>query len=153
MYIKILIGFNLLINKLKFCTVLITNRAYRCDFTVMAIMYFGVLSIVMSFFFFLSFFFIFNYFYYICGSIPYKDRDVKKMLETQMKGKVKFPSRTHDRLDANFISLINSMLVVDVTKRYNIDKVLKHPWLAYIAIHPPPPLPRQILICDLVQIK
>ena len=61
------------------------------------------------------------------------------MLETQMKGKVKFPSRTHDRLNANFISLINSMLEVDVTKRYNIDKVLKHPWLADVAKPPPPP--------------
>ena len=68
----------------------------------------------------------------VCGSMPYDDRDVKKMLETQLKGKVKFPSRILDRLDPNCINLINSMLEVDVTKRYNIDKVLKHAWLADI---------------------
>ena len=62
--------------------------------------------------------------------MPYDDRDVKKMLETQLKGKVKFPSRVLDRLDPLVISLINNMLEVDITKRYNIDKVLKHPWLA-----------------------
>jgi serine/threonine protein kinase len=62
--------------------------------------------------------------------MPYDDRDVKKMLETQLKSKVKFPSRVTDRLDSSVKDLIHSMLEVDVTKRYNIDKVLKHPWLA-----------------------
>jgi testis-specific serine kinase len=65
----------------------------------------------------------------LCSSMPYDDRDVKKMLKTQLESKVKFPSRTNDKLDPMARDLIHHMLEVDVTKRYNIDKVLKHKWL------------------------
>lgn len=65
----------------------------------------------------------------LCGSMPYDDRDVRKMLKTQLETKVKFPSRTNEKLDPFAKDLIYHMLEVDVTKRYNIDKVLKHKWL------------------------
>ncbi len=61
--------------------------------------------------------------------MPYDDRDIQKMLRTQLEYKVKFPGKVVDKLDAQVRDLIHHMLEVDVTKRYNIDKVIKHKWL------------------------
>lgn len=60
--------------------------------------------------------------------MPYDDRDVKKMLKCQME-KLKYPPKSQERIDPLVKDLISHMLEVDVTKRYNIDKVLKHRWL------------------------
>lgn len=58
--------------------------------------------------------------------MPYDDRDVKKMLKAQLSGKVKFPEKLTDELVRE---LIHHMLEHDVTKRYYIEKVIKHKWL------------------------
>lgn len=61
--------------------------------------------------------------------MPYDDSDIKKMIKAQHEGKNKFPPKIYDRLDPLVRDLIYIMLEADVTKRANIDKVLKHPWL------------------------
>ncbi len=61
--------------------------------------------------------------------MPYDDRDVKKMLKNQLENKVKFSSKVADKVDGVVRDLIYHMLEVDVTKRFNIDKVIKHKWL------------------------
>ena len=61
--------------------------------------------------------------------MPYDDSDIKKMIKSQQEGKNKFPSKIYDRLDPLVRDLIYIMLEPDVTKRANIDKVIKHPWL------------------------
>lgn len=65
----------------------------------------------------------------VCGKMPYDDSDIKKMIKSQYDSKNKFPQKIYDRLDPLVKDLINTMLEPDVTKRANIDKVLKHPWL------------------------
>ncbi|KAI3381026.1 hypothetical protein SNEBB_001131 [Seison nebaliae] len=69
----------------------------------------------------------------VCGSMPYDDGDVKKMLRTQLEGKVRFPSRVYEKLDPNVRNLIHKMLEVDVTRRATIEQVLRHAWLKDLA--------------------
>ena len=65
----------------------------------------------------------------MCGSIPFDDSDIKKMIKIQMEGRVKFPHKMVDKIDVLARDLVYKMLEPDVTKRANIDKVLKHDWL------------------------
>ena len=62
--------------------------------------------------------------------MPFNDVDLKKMIKAQLERKIKYPSKAVDKLDAQLIHLINLMLEPDVTRRANIEKVIKHPWLA-----------------------
>ena len=62
--------------------------------------------------------------------MPFNDVDLKKMIKAQLERKIKYPSKAVDKLDAHLIHLINLMLEPDVTRRANIEKVIKHPWLA-----------------------
>jgi hypothetical protein len=57
--------------------------------------------------------------------MPFDDSDIKKMIKVQMNKKLKYPVK----LDALVQDLISIMLEPDVTRRANIDKILKHPWL------------------------
>ena len=57
--------------------------------------------------------------------MPFDDSDIKKMIKIQLENKLKFPIR----LDPLVKDLINQMLEPDVTRRANIDKVLRHLWL------------------------
>lgn len=61
--------------------------------------------------------------------MPYDDSDIEKMIKLQIDGKKKFPLKCADRFEPLVRDLIFIMLEPDVTKRANIDKVLKHPWL------------------------
>ena len=68
----------------------------------------------------------------MCGKMPYDDTDIKKMIKSQYDKKGKFPSKIEEKLeDPSVIQLINIMLEPDITKRANIDRVLKHPWLNF----------------------
>ena len=69
--------------------------------------------------------------------MPFDDKDVKKMLKVQLEGRIKFPSKIQERLDPLLKDLICHMLEVDVTKRFNIDKVLKHMWLQDVPLNVP----------------
>ncbi|XP_074644417.1 testis-specific serine/threonine-protein kinase 1-like [Tubulanus polymorphus] len=65
----------------------------------------------------------------VCGSMPYDDSNVKKMLKTQLEGKVGFPSRVIDKLSREVKHLIHHMLEVDITRRATLDQVLKSDWI------------------------
>ncbi|RNA03037.1 testis-specific serine threonine- kinase 1 [Brachionus plicatilis] len=61
----------------------------------------------------------------VCGCMPFDDTDIKKMIKVQLESRIKFSSKT----DPIVKDLINQMLEPDVTRRTNIDKVLRHLWL------------------------
>ena len=61
--------------------------------------------------------------------MPFDDSDIKKMIKVQLEGKIKYPSKVIDKIDPMAKDLISQMLEPDITKRANIEKVLKHPWL------------------------
>ena len=64
----------------------------------------------------------------ICGSMPYDDSDVEKMIRTQLECSIKFPLKS-SQIDPLVKDLIRQMLEPDAMHRANIDKVLKHSWL------------------------
>jgi hypothetical protein len=51
------------------------------------------------------------------------------MIKVQLEGRIKYPSKLACNVDPQARDLISKMLEPDVTKRANIDKVIKHPWL------------------------
>jgi hypothetical protein len=51
------------------------------------------------------------------------------MIKVQLEGRIKYPSKLSGTLEQQARDLISKMLEPDVTKRANIDKVLKHQWL------------------------
>lgn len=56
------------------------------------------------------------------------------MIKVQLEGTIKYPSKLSATIDSQAKDLISKMLEPDVTKRANIDKVLKHPWLQTLEI-------------------
>jgi hypothetical protein len=60
--------------------------------------------------------------------MPFDDSDIRKMIKAQSDCKHK-QSKTYKELDFSVQKLLEIMLEPDVTKRANIEKVLKHPWL------------------------
>jgi serine kinase len=65
----------------------------------------------------------------VCGYMPFDDSDIKKMIRDQIEGKLKYPSRFDHNKMSDVKELLNKMLEPDITRRYNIDKVLDHKWL------------------------
>ncbi|KAK6483539.1 testis-specific serine/threonine-protein kinase 2-like [Huso huso] len=63
----------------------------------------------------------------LCGSMPYDDSNVKKMLRVQKEHRVDFPRGKHVPADCK--DLLYRMLQPDVSKRIEIDDILDHPWL------------------------
>ncbi|XP_041084776.1 testis-specific serine/threonine-protein kinase 1-like [Polyodon spathula] len=63
----------------------------------------------------------------LCGSMPYDDSNVKKMLRIQKEHRVNFPKGKHVPADCK--DLLYRMLQPDVSKRIGIDEILDHPWL------------------------
>lgn len=61
----------------------------------------------------------------VCGSMPFDDSDIKKMVKIQLEGRLKYPPR----FDPLLRDLLEQMLEPDVTRRTNITKVVQHPWL------------------------
>ncbi|XP_064632541.1 testis-specific serine/threonine-protein kinase 1-like [Lineus longissimus] len=64
----------------------------------------------------------------VCGSMPYDDTNVKKMLKTQLEHKVGFPSRVIDKLSMEVKLLLHHILEVDITRRATLDQVLRDTW-------------------------
>ncbi|XP_066465983.1 testis-specific serine/threonine-protein kinase 1-like [Tiliqua scincoides] len=63
----------------------------------------------------------------VCGSMPYDDSNIKKMLRMQKEHRVHFPrSRV---LTVECKDLIYRMLQPDVTRRVCIDEILMHEWV------------------------
>lgn len=71
----------------------------------------------------------------VCGKMPYDDSDIRKMIKAQFECKHK-QSKTYKELDTLVQKLLEIMLEPDVTKRANIEKVLKHPYLAKDRLNP-----------------
>ncbi|KAL7798046.1 kinase-like domain-containing protein [Trichoderma ceciliae] len=70
----------------------------------------------------------------LCGFPPFSDelfsRDFPFTLSQQIKsGRFDYPSPYWDSVGDPALDLIDSMLIVDPERRYNIDQCLKHPWL------------------------
>ncbi|KAG5198982.1 testis-specific serine/threonine-protein kinase 1 [Ovis aries] len=63
----------------------------------------------------------------VCGSMPYDDSNIKKMLRVQKEHRVNFPRSKH--LTGECKDLIYRMLQPDVTRRLHIDEVLSHCWV------------------------
>jgi len=65
----------------------------------------------------------------VCGSMPFDDSDVRKMLKTQLKNDVHFPSRVRESINDDCKKLIKQLLEVDVSKRLSIDQARNSSWL------------------------
>ncbi|XP_067834222.1 testis-specific serine/threonine-protein kinase 1-like [Heptranchias perlo] len=74
----------------------------------------------------------------VCGSMPYDDSNIKRMLRIQKEHRVDFPRSKVVPADCK--ELIYRMLHPDTTKRLTIDEVLEHPWLFSAKMKEPPAL-------------
>lgn len=63
----------------------------------------------------------------VCGSMPYDDSNIKRMLRTQKEHRVDFPHSKH--LTGECKDLICRMLQPDVNRRLHIDEILSHCWV------------------------
>ncbi|XP_005374886.1 PREDICTED: testis-specific serine/threonine-protein kinase 1-like [Chinchilla lanigera] len=63
----------------------------------------------------------------VCGSMPYDDSNIKKMLRLQKEHRVNFPRSKH--LTSDCKDLIYHMLHPDVHRRLRIDDILGHTWV------------------------
>lgn len=59
------------------------------------------------------------------GVVPFQSDDIQKLYNKIIIGKFSFPKFDYSSIE--LIDLIKKMLVVDVEKRYCVDKVLRHP--------------------------
>ncbi|XP_014664739.1 PREDICTED: testis-specific serine/threonine-protein kinase 1-like [Priapulus caudatus] len=73
----------------------------------------------------------------VCGSMPYDDSNIRKMLETQLSNKLTIPSKMMSKLDAQCIASLRRMLEVDVTKRAPVNQILGFEWLKETTANPP----------------
>ncbi|XP_066210219.1 testis-specific serine/threonine-protein kinase 1-like [Saccopteryx leptura] len=63
----------------------------------------------------------------VCGSMPYDDSNIKKMLRTQKEHRISFPRSRH--LTDECKDLICRMLQPDINRRLRIDEILSHCWV------------------------
>ncbi|XP_034498468.1 LOW QUALITY PROTEIN: testis-specific serine/threonine-protein kinase 1 [Ailuropoda melanoleuca] len=63
----------------------------------------------------------------VCGSMPYDDTNIKKMLRLQKEHRVNFPRSK--RLTGECKDLIYRILQPDINRRLHIDEILSHSWL------------------------
>ncbi|XP_042297887.1 testis-specific serine/threonine-protein kinase 2 [Sceloporus undulatus] len=73
----------------------------------------------------------------VCGSMPYDDSNIRKMLRLQKEHRVHFPKSKNLTIECK--DLIYRMLQPDVGRRLRIEEVLNHTWMQ-------PPKPRVISI-------
>lgn len=62
----------------------------------------------------------------ICGYLPFEDKNNNELFKKIMEGKYAVPSFVSDSCK----DLIKSILNVDYTKRYSINEIISHPWMA-----------------------
>ncbi|XP_046354075.1 testis-specific serine/threonine-protein kinase 3-like [Haliotis rufescens] len=63
-----------------------------------------------------------------CGSMPFDDSNIKKMVQRQKDG-VCFPSKVKDKINPDVKALIKRILEPDTTKRYTTTDILNNIWL------------------------
>jgi len=65
----------------------------------------------------------------VCGSMPYDDSNVRKMLKEQLARKVRFPSRCNSKLNAELKDLIWRLICVDPKSRMHVSMLHLHNWM------------------------
>ncbi|XP_044296704.1 testis-specific serine/threonine-protein kinase 1-like [Varanus komodoensis] len=78
----------------------------------------------------------------VCGSMPYDDSNIRKMLRLQKEHRVHFPKSKNLTLECK--DLIYRMLQPDVARRLRIEEVLSHIWMQ-------PPKSRAISVTSIVK--
>ncbi len=68
----------------------------------------------------------------LTGSMPFKGSSLESLKKAIVKGEFEFPD--NPRLSKEAKDLINNMLVLNSEKRFNIEKVLCHRWLAEMSL-------------------
>ncbi|XP_063000405.1 testis-specific serine/threonine-protein kinase 1-like [Elgaria multicarinata webbii] len=63
----------------------------------------------------------------VCGSMPYDDSNIRKMLKMQKEHRVHFPKSKNLTMECK--DLIYRMLQPDVARRLRIEEVLSHVWM------------------------
>ncbi|KAL7986804.1 hypothetical protein Chor_013087 [Crotalus horridus] len=63
----------------------------------------------------------------VCGSMPYDDSNIRKMLRLQKEHRVHFPKSKNLTIECK--DLIYRMLQPDVSRRLRIEEVLSHIWM------------------------
>ncbi|XP_071107830.1 testis-specific serine/threonine-protein kinase 3-like [Haliotis cracherodii] len=63
-----------------------------------------------------------------CGSMPFDDSNIKKMVQRQKDG-VCFPSKLKDKINPDIKALIRRILEPDPSKRYTTTDILNNVWL------------------------
>ncbi|WAR20095.1 TSSK2-like protein [Mya arenaria] len=63
----------------------------------------------------------------VCGSMPYDDSNIKKMVKDQTEKKVAFSK--HKKVSEECQSLVNAILEVNCKKRLPMSLILTHKWL------------------------
>ena len=64
----------------------------------------------------------------VCGSMPYDDSNIRKMIKNQTERRVHF-SRSKN-INPQCKELVWSMLEANIGQRYNIAQVINHAWLS-----------------------
>lgn len=63
------------------------------------------------------------------GEVPFKASDMQTLYNKIIMGKFKHPKNYESSIE--LVDLIGKMLLVDIDKRYSLDKILAHPWFRY----------------------
>ena len=61
----------------------------------------------------------------ICGYLPFSEEDDEKNKDLIIEGKVEYPKEISNKLK----DLLKHMIEVNTCKRYNFQKIMKHPWV------------------------
>ncbi len=61
----------------------------------------------------------------ICGYLPFSEENDEKNKNLIIEGKVEYPKEISNKLK----DLLKHMLEVDTKRRYNFQKIMKHPWV------------------------
>ena len=65
----------------------------------------------------------------LCGFPPFYDEDNMILFEKIKHGKYDFPSPVWDQISAEAKDIIKNLLIVDPSKRWNCEQLLRHPWI------------------------
>jgi len=65
----------------------------------------------------------------LCGFPPFYDEDNMVLFEKIKHGKYDFPSPVWDEISSEAKEIIKNLLVVDPSKRWNCEQLLRNPWI------------------------
>jgi len=64
-----------------------------------------------------------------CGTMPYDDSNIRKMLKDQLHKRLRYPPQAAYKLSSSCKDLIQKLIEPDPDSRYNIHQVIAHPWV------------------------